>query len=136
MCGGKFERAVGNALKSQGFEVLSGVHPGGIENQIDIDLVFRFRDKFGIAEIKLGGLGGEANPKRGMEQLAMAGAREYLGVYTHKFYIVANPNALKSLRMLARKRNIHLIAIPEYSETDLSAQKSKELADLILKCMS
>ena len=109
--GGCFEKAVYSALKSRFDEVLAGVRPQGVGDQIEIDLVIRCGNQVGIAEVKLGG--GES-PKRGLDQLKMAGEPTYLGTYTIQFLIVAQPRLQKDLAILARERNIEFIPLPDY----------------------
>ena len=109
--GGYFEKAVYSALKSRFDEVLAGVRPQGVGDQIEIDLVIRCGNQVGIAEVKLGG--GES-PKRGLDQLKMAGEPTYLGTYTIQFLIVAQPRLQKDLAILARQRNIEFIPLPNY----------------------
>jgi hypothetical protein len=64
----------------------------------------------GIAEVKLGDLAGRG-PKAGLDQLAMAGGREYLGTYTAKFLIVARKQQ-PGILTLARERGIDVIELP------------------------
>lgn len=83
--GGRFEQAIHTALKTE-FEVLPGVRPKGVADQIELDLVIRCGNQIGIAEVKLGGDRTEG-PKRGIDQLSTATRREYLGTYTTRFLI-------------------------------------------------
>lgn len=107
--GGLFEEAVYNALKQEFDEVLAGVCPRGVADQIEIDLVIRSGNQVGIVEVKVGGKG----PKTGLDQLQMAGGREYLGTYTTKFLITASKKD-KPIRTLAQQRNIFIIEIDGY----------------------
>ncbi len=109
--GGLFEKAVYDALKNYGLDVLAGVRPAGVDDQIEIDLVFRVDNQVGIAEIKLGG--GESG-KRGLDQLKMAGEQAYLGTYTAQFMIVAAPRLYGRAQGLATKRGVKVITLPEY----------------------
>lgn len=111
--GGLFERAVYNALKQRGIDVLAGVRPDNVSDQIDIDLVFRIDNQVGIAELKLGG--GESG-KRGLDQLKMAGERIYLGTYTAQFIIVAAPRLYGRASSLANQRGVTVITLPEYRQ--------------------
>ncbi|HIQ12637.1 MAG TPA: DUF1887 family protein [Caldilineales bacterium] len=108
--GGPFEKAVADALHDSGFEVMTGVRPEGVADQIEIDLVIRYKNLVGIAEVKLGG--GEA-PQKGVDQLSTAGRREYLGTYTRKFLIVARRQNNK-IRQLAQESHVTLIELPNY----------------------
>lgn len=109
--GGMFEKAIHDALKQRGFDALAGVRPAGVEDQIEIDLVFRVDNQVGIAEIKLGG--GESG-KRGLDQLKMAGEQAYLGTYTAQFMIVAAPRLYGRAQGLAARRGVTVITLPEY----------------------
>ena len=108
--GGSFEQAVADALHDSGFEVMTGVRPEGVADQIEIDLVIRHKNQVGIAEVKLGG--GEA-PKKGVDQLSTAGRREYLGTYTRKFLIVARRQN-KKIKQLAHESGVFLIELTNY----------------------
>lgn len=110
--GGRFEQAVCHALQGH-FEVLSGVRPQGVADQIDIDLVVRFGNQVGIAEVKLGG--GVDRPKQGIDQLSTAGGRVYLGTYTSKFLITAALPAT-SIKRLATERQVTIIPLPRYED--------------------
>jgi hypothetical protein len=112
--GGKFEKAVCDVLVKAGFEVLAGIRPNGVGDQIEIDLVIRSANRVGIAEIKLGDKQGEA-PKKGIDQLSTAGGREYLGTYTNKFLILARP-LNKALRELATIQKVTVIDGINYLE--------------------
>ena len=127
--GGLFERAVFGALKAHFGEsnILAGVRPSGVAGQIDIDLVIRVGNQVGIAEVKLGG--GEG-PKKGLDQLKMAGESDYLGTYTAQFLITASRGLNSSLQTLATNRKIKVIALPEYRENQ---PLSKAAADRLVK---
>lgn len=110
--GGRFEQAVYDALAGD-FEVLCGVRPQGVANQIEIDLVIRRGNRVGIAEVKLGG--GEERPKQGIDQLSTAGGRVYLGTYTSKFLITGSRPAA-SIKQLASEQAVTLISLPRYQD--------------------
>ena len=132
--GGLFERAVYNALKPRLDEVLCGVRPKGVAQQIEIDLVMRYGNQVGIAEIKLGGKG---SGKRGMDQLKMAGEPTYLGTYTAQFMIVAKKYLSKKISTLANKRRVKVIYIPNYQRgKPLSREDADRLAYEIQKRLS
>ncbi|NPV86937.1 MAG: DUF1887 family protein [Anaerolineae bacterium] len=129
--GGLFEQAVGDALKNAGFEVKAGVRPKGVRDQIEIDLAFRLGNQAGIAELKLGG---RENLKSGLDQLATAGGREYLGIYTAKFWIIARKltGSANSLRSLAQARGITIIELPNYQAGKaLAAADARQLVDAV-----
>ncbi len=127
--GGKFERAIHKALQSRFDEVLAGVRPEGVADQIEIDLVIRCGNQVGIAEIKLGG--GDSG-KRGLDQLKMAGGREYLGTYTTQFMIVARKQLSRKIETLAHERDVNVIYVPEYRNGQpLTRQSAEKLARVI-----
>ena len=105
--GGRFEQVICNALAKE-FELLSGIRPEGVGDQIEIDLVIRWKNQVGIAEIKLGDGKGESL-KKGIDQLATAGRRDYLGTYTEKFLITARPVKDKKIRTLAENSRVHIM---------------------------
>lgn len=109
--GGAFEQAVCQALQRGCDEVLAGVRPEGVANQIEIDLVLRCGNQVGIAETKLGG---KDSGKRGLDQLKMAGEPTYLGTYTRQFLICASSRLSPSIHTLARERKVEVICLPEY----------------------
>lgn len=110
--GGRFEKAVATALADE-FEVLAGVRPEGVANQIEIDLIIRLGNRVGIAEVKLGGDG--ERQKQGIDQLSTAGGRVYLGTYTSKFLITATRPA-RSIEQLASERAVTVITLPRYED--------------------
>ena len=127
--GGAFERAIHRALQTRFDEVLVGVRPEGVANQIEIDLVIRCGNQVGIAEIKLGG--GDSG-KRGLDQLKMAGGREYLGTYTTQFMIVARRYLSSKIETLARQRGVNVVYVPEYRDGQpLTRQSAERLAQTI-----
>ncbi len=109
--GGRFEQAVYDALTPHVDEVLAGVRPEGVADQIEMDLVIRIGNQVGVAEVKLGG--SEERPKQGIDQLSTATSREYLGIYTARFLITANPLANSILR-LAKEKQINVITLQSY----------------------
>ena len=128
--GGKFEKCVYDALKKNGFEILAGVRPEGVGDQIEIDLVIRLGNRVGIAEVKMGDKEGK-RPKSGIDQLSTAGSREYLGTYTNKFLILAN-RLPKSLLKLAGEKKVTVIEDLNYLEDKpLSTKDTERLANLV-----
>lgn len=110
--GGRFEQAVHQALAPH-FEILSGVKPAGVGDQIEIDLVIRHGNQVAIAEVKLGR--GSEGPKKGIDQLSTAGSREYLGTYTRKLLITAGyPKA--EINALAREKQVAILQVKGYQD--------------------
>ena len=112
--GGRFEQAVGETLKREGFEVLAGIRPAGEGDQLEIDLAFRLQNQVGIAEIKLGDKK-EEGPKKGIDQLALATQREYIGTYAHRFLITAR-SISSELKKLAYAHGIVIISLDDYPD--------------------
>jgi len=104
--GGEFEKAVDEALSPRLDEVLVGVKPAGVGEQIEIDLVIRHANQVAIAEVKLGR--GEEGPKKGIDQLSTAGSREYLGTYTRKLLITGSYINERIRQMATEKRVTHI----------------------------
>jgi len=129
--GGRFEKAVHDALDRRGFEVLAGVRPQGVEEQIEIDLVVRVGNQVGIAEIKLGDAQNKAN-KEALDQLTTAGSREYLGTYTARFLITARPIHANGIRALAQAMGIAIIELGDYNGgLTLSLASAERLAESV-----
>ncbi len=107
--GADFENLICKTLRSSGFEVLQNIKPVGEGNQLEIDAVIRYNgsNNVGIAEIKIGD-NEERNPKKGIDQLALAGQREYLGIYTHRFLITSRQLS-KHIKDLAIAHKIIII---------------------------
>jgi hypothetical protein len=126
--GGLFEKAVAEALAGQVDEILAGVHPGEVAGNIDIDFVIRCGNQVGIAEAKA-----NKASKEGLDQLAMAGGREYLGTYTRKFLVIGNVMG-SSLRQLAEARGIHVVELPTYAATGVIAlADARRLVEIVRK---
>ncbi len=107
--GGEFEKAIYEAIDKNKFEILFGIKPKGVGEQIEIDMAIRLKgtNNVGIAEIKLADKGNE-RPKKGIDQLTTAAEQEYLGTYTTRFLIMQKPLNY-SLKKLAREHNINVI---------------------------
>lgn len=130
--GGMFEKAVFDVLKERNFEVMAGVRPAGVGQQVEIDLIFRPKgtNQVGIAEIKLGDAQSEG-PKKGLDQLVMASERDYLGTYTKRFLVTAR-NLRPDIKELALKHKINIIEIQDYNNNgSLSGQSSDLLVSRI-----
>ena len=121
--GSDFENSVANALKENNFEILQNVRPKGEGNQLEIDIVLRLKgtNNVAIAEIKTGDEH-EEGPKKGIEQLALAGQREYLGIYTKRFLITQRKLSLQ-IKELALAHGIIIIDDLKYD------YKSKKIDD-------
>ncbi len=107
--GFNYERSIVDILKRNNFEVTANIKPKGEGNQLEIDAVIRLKgtNRVGIAEIKIGDQR-EEGPKKGIDQLALAGQREYLGTYTHRFLITSRVLS-KQIKELAIAHRISVI---------------------------
>ena len=104
-----YEKEIASILKSNNFEIIPNVKPKGEGNQLEIDLVLRLKgtNNVGLAEIKIGDKK-EEGPKKGIDQLALAGQREYLGTYTQRFLITSRILS-KQIKELAKAHHITVI---------------------------
>lgn len=112
--GSDFENSVARTLKENNFEVVQNVRPKGEGNQLEIDLVLKPNgtNNVAIAEIKTGDER-EEGPKKGIEQLALAGQREYLGIYTKRF-LITQRRLTSNIKELALAHNIIIIDELQY----------------------
>jgi hypothetical protein len=124
--GGRFQAAVAEILRSQGYEIMVGIST--MTEQIDIDVAIRFENQFGIIEAKAGD---EGRKLHGIKQLSTAAQPQILGTYTKKFYAITVP-ASESHRALRDAANIRIISLQNYVGTDtLSPSDAKELITVI-----
>lgn len=127
--GGHFEATLYQALAPHVDELLSGVRPAGVGNQIEIDLILRCGNHVGIVEAKTG-----AN-KAGIDQLDTAGNPAYLGPYTQKF-LITGQYLSRAYKSLALAQQICVIELPGYIEGKaLSAQEADRLIRTIQKTL-
>lgn len=103
--GGAFEDAVAEALRSQVDEVMVGVKAMG---QIDIDVLVRVGNQFGIIEAKMGQKGSRLD---GIKQLSTAG--RHLGTYTQQFYVISI-KPTRSHQAIVEASRIKVISDPGY----------------------
>ncbi|MEJ5350984.1 MAG: DUF1887 family CARF protein [Melioribacteraceae bacterium] len=131
--GSNFENAIATILKRNNFEVLQNIKPVGEGNQLEIDLVFRYKgtNNVAIAEIKIGDQKQEG-PKKGIEQLALASQREYLGIYTKRFLITSRILS-KQIKELALAHNLNIIDGIELERrnNNLTKQSEQKLVEYI-----
>jgi hypothetical protein len=107
----KYEKLVYNILYGKVDEIMKNVC---LAESLEVDLVFRIGNQVGIAEIKTKN---KARTKVGIDHLNTAGAREYLGIYTKKFYI-ADREYPSNNKELAKERNITVIELINSKNTD------------------
>jgi len=106
--GGEFESSIFRTLEPHVDEMMSGVRPGAVAHQIEIDLVIRCGNNVGLVEAKTG-----VN-KAGIDQLDTAGNPSYLGRYATKFLVTGRylPRAHKALALV---QGIHVVELPGYT---------------------
>ena len=128
--GGRFESAVYNALAPHVDEVMSGVRPKGVSEQIEIDLVVRQGNAVGIVEAKTG------VKKAGIDQLDTAGNPHYLGDFLAKMLVTGRylPRAHKAL---AYAQEVRVIELPDYDDRlGLSQSEQRRLVKTVLDVLS
>jgi len=127
--GGRFEETIYQALNPDVDELLAGVRPAGVSNQIEIDLVVRRGNRVGFVEAKTG------VKKAGIDQLDTAGNAHYMGDHVLKFLVTGRylPRAHK---MLAIAEEIRVIELPGYRERSrLPAQEERRLVDTVKRAL-
>lgn len=128
----KYEELVFNCLQDQVDEIMKNVY---LTDSLEVDLIFRISNQVGIAEVKTKN---KARTKDGIDHLNTAGAREYLGTYTKKFYI-ADREYPENNKALATERNITVIELKNSENTgdlrELDKEDQKLLVNTILKEM-
>lgn len=128
--GGKFEKAVADALQGQVDELLPSIRPDGVANQLEIDLIIRCGNQVGIAELKDANPHGEG-PKRGIDQLATICSPQYLGLYTKKFLITTRQQR-REIKTLAEAQRVSIIELLGYKKDQpLSTEHQRLLVQAI-----
>jgi Holliday junction resolvase len=118
--GSPFEEALANTLRSQGYEVMVGIQALG---QVDLDVVVRMDNQFGIIEAKSGKNGRKLD---GIKQLNNASRQ--LGTYTKPFYAItvdSNP----SHQAIVDASQIQVVSLSDYvpGKTTLSEKSKNKL---------
>lgn len=103
-----FERAVYQALRGWVDEVIAGVKPEGVKEQVEIDLLVRCGNQVAVLELKSYGSGKEA-----IDQLTTAAAREYLGTYTTRLAVIGG-RVDDRFKALARALRVGVVEFPTY----------------------
>ncbi len=135
--GGVLERAVYRTLKGYVDEIKVGVRPGGLKNQVEIDLVIRCGNQVGFIEVKEGG---EESGKDAVDQLTTAAARELSGVYVARFLVTGSTRDVR-YKAVAQALDIRVIELPDWHEDQgsLSPRAAEQLRRAIaerLPCQS
>lgn len=127
--GGRFEETIFQALAPHLDEVLAGVRPAGVGNQIEIDLVVRRGNRVGIIEAKTG------VRKAGIDQLDTAGNAQYLGAHVVKM-LVTGGYLSRAYKMLAAAEQIRVIELPGYRDySRLPDQEHRLLINSVMQAL-
>lgn len=130
--GADFERAIYRALKDDVDEIMVGVKPGGMKEQVEIDLVIRCGNQVGVIEVKRSGKG--QSGKKGVDQLTTAAAKDLSGTYTTRFLITGGGER-QDYADLAQKSNIRLIRLPSYYQGRLDKRDALRLHQTIFEVL-
>lgn len=128
--GGRFEQTVYDALSENVDEIMSGVRPKGVSDQIEIDLIVRQGNGVGIIEAKTG------VKKAGIDQLDTAGNPHYMGDFLTKLLITGRylPRAHKAL---ASAQEIRVIELPGYNDhSGLPSSEKRLLIQSVQQALS
>ena len=127
--GGRFEETIYHTLAPHVDEILAGVRPAGVSDQIEIDLVVRRGNRVGIVEAKTG------VKKAGIDQLSTAGNPQYIGDHILKFLVTGRylPRAHK---MLAIAEDVRVVELPGYEDNRrLPDKEERLLVDTIVRTL-
>lgn len=103
-----FELAIKQALRGHGYEALCGVK--NHTNQVDIDVMIRYKNQIGIIEAKTG----KSTDLRGVKQLSYA--IRYLGGTFTKQFLVLNCEPTPDQQMMCELLRIHIISLLRYQQ--------------------
>jgi len=129
-----FEVIVSETLRSKLDEIKTSVTFGEIGSG-EVDLVLRYGNHVGIAEIKSGK---KALSKEGIDQLNTAAEQRFLGTYTAKILIVDREFPKKNNSTLAKAHRIHIMELPSFSDSggnDLSESDKEKLVSEVIKIL-
>jgi hypothetical protein len=122
--GRKFEERVGNALKDLGAEIAMNV---GTESKVEADILFRFGNQFGVAELKTGKSGGK---KAALEQLSLLVHRESLGIYAKRYLIINAPSVGRHMENIAKARGVEIICLDGEPNDDSESLRPQSVRKL------
>ena len=105
--GWALEKAVHDALDGWADEIKAGVRPGGMKDQVEIDLVIRCGNHVGFIEVKSGG---EGSGKKAVDQLTTLGARELSGIYSARFLVIGKGHS-DQYRAVAERLDVSVIEV-------------------------
>src|SRR6266446_1560441 len=104
--GHRFELAIKQALQDHGYEALCGVK--NHTNQVDIDVMIRYKNQVAILEAKTG----SSTDLRGVKQLSYA-IRYLGGTFTRQF-LVLNCKPTADQQVMCELLRIHIISLLRY----------------------
>ncbi len=127
--GSPFEEAIATALRQRVDEVMVGVK--ALNGQVDIDLVVRLGNQWGIIEAKSGKNGRNLD---GIKQLSNAG--RHLGTYTQQFYVITVEPTNEQKGLIAASR-IQVVTLREYGSADqqLTDNDSEEIVEKVCQAL-
>lgn len=127
-----FERAVYHALRPPVVsELCYNVTMKSLQT-LELDLIIRHTNQFGVAELKTGAL---ADKKAPIEQLNSATTREFLGTYTKRF-LITDKKLLPSNVALAAAYGIKVISLCDpLTNGSLSNADKQKLTDGVIKTL-
>ena len=99
---------------------------------LEIYLIIRVGNQFGIAEIKTGR---EARRKKGINQLNTAAGRDHLGIYTKKFLFV-NCYYPENNMLLAKERNIKVVELTNSTNEIIAPEDQIKLRTIVREHMN
>jgi hypothetical protein len=121
--GGNLERAVHAALTEVVDEIMAGVRPSGLKDQIEIDLVIRCVNQVGFIEVKGGG---EESGKKAVDQLTTSAARELSGIYSARF-LVTGASRNSQYKAAATAVNVTVVELCEWRSGARLSQRDAEM---------
>ncbi len=116
--GSPFEEAIAAALRPHVDEVMVGVK--ALDGQVDIDLVVRLGNQWGIIEAKSGENGRRLD---GVKQLSNVG--RHLGTYTQQFYVITVERNDAHEAVINASR-IQVVTLREYHTGDSSLTENDQ----------
>ncbi len=116
--GSPFEEAIATVLRQRVDEVMVGVK--ALDGQVDIDLVVRLGNQWGIIEAKSGENGRRLD---GVKQLSNAG--RHLGTYTQQFYVITVERNDAHEAVINASR-IQVVTLQEYHTGDSSLTENDQ----------
>lgn len=121
--GGELEKAVYASLRNGVDEIMAGVKPEGMKDQLEADILIRCGLQVAVIEVKTGGSG---SGKHAVDQLTSIAAREYLGTYAQRFLVMQRSQEDR-FKPLAQALRVTVIELTEYQSGKPLSQKDAQL---------